>query len=97
MHLGSRNGPLSLSLTPSEGERVPFGRVRAFRGAKRERAVRGRLSAFILPVVLRLLCAGGLNAAAPKELSHYNVVWDTPSHNAAGSMQIGRASCRERV
>ena len=68
---------------------MPFGRVRAFRGAKRERAVRGKLSAFILPVWLGLSCAGGLSAGPADELSRYNVVWDTPSHNAAGSMPIG--------
>ena len=40
-------------------------------------------------MLLGLSCAGELSAAAPEELSHYNVVWDTPSHNAAGSMPIG--------
>src|ERR1039458_9505267 len=89
MNLGSRNGPRSLSLSPSEGERVPFGRVRVFRGSKPERPVRGSLSAFIFAVWLWLACAGGLSAGPVEELSRYNVVWDTPSHNAAGSMPIG--------
>jgi hypothetical protein len=40
-------------------------------------------------VLLGLSFVGELSAAAPEELSHYNVVWDTPSHNAAGSMPIG--------
>ncbi len=33
--------------------------------------------------------AGGFAAAAPAELDGYNVVWTTPSQNAAGSMPIG--------
>ncbi len=47
------------------------------------------LSSLILPVLLWLSGAVGLGAAAPEELSRYNVVWDTPSYNAAGSMPIG--------
>jgi len=43
MNLGSIDGPLTLSLSPSEGERVPSGQVRGFRDTKRERPVRGIL------------------------------------------------------
>ncbi len=54
------------------------------------RAVKsGLLGPFIFSLLLLVSCAGGLNAAAPEELNRYNVVWDTPSHNAAGSMPIG--------
>ena len=44
MHLGSTDGPLSLSLSPLEGERVPSGQVSGFTGSKRVRPVRGMLS-----------------------------------------------------
>jgi hypothetical protein len=36
MNLASIDGPLSLSLSPSEGERVPSGQVRGFRDSKRD-------------------------------------------------------------
>ena len=49
----------------------------------------GLLLPFVLSVLLGLSGAGGLSAAPPVELSRYNVVWNTPSHNAAGSMPIG--------
>jgi len=41
---GLENGPLSLSLSPSEGERVTYRRVKEFRGSKREQSLRGILS-----------------------------------------------------
>ncbi len=46
-------------------------------------------------MVWGLLCpllhsfASALMAAPPNELDRYNVVWDTPSQNASGSMPIG--------
>jgi len=43
----------------------------------------------IFSVLLWLIGAGALSGAAPGELSRYDVVWDTPSHNAAGAMPIG--------
>ena len=42
--LDSTDGPLSLSLSPSEGERVPSGQVRGFGGSKPERSTREVLS-----------------------------------------------------
>ena len=60
------------------------------RGSPQYSAVKsGLLLPFLFSVSLGLSCAGRLNAAAPAELSHYNVVWDTPGQNAAGSMPIG--------
>ena len=35
------------------------------------------------------MVCGTLRAAAPPELERYNVVWTTPSQNAAGSMPLG--------
>ncbi|HWH68303.1 MAG TPA: DUF5703 domain-containing protein, partial [Candidatus Sulfotelmatobacter sp.] len=39
--------------------------------------------------MLALLICGTLQAAAPPDLERYNVVWTTPSQNAAGSMPLG--------
>ncbi len=44
VNLDSTDGPLSLSLSPSEGERVPSGQVRGFGGSKPERSTREVLS-----------------------------------------------------
>jgi hypothetical protein len=44
MNSDSINGPLSLALSPSEGERVLPGRVPGFRVSKRERSPWGILS-----------------------------------------------------
>src|ERR1039457_3597591 len=60
------------------------------RGLPQDSAVKsGLLLPFVFSVLLGLSGAGGLSAAPPVELSRYNVMWDTPSHNAAGSMPIG--------
>jgi hypothetical protein len=48
MNLGLPRKPLTPSLSPSDGERVAAGRVRGFRGAMRERMVRGILSVKLL-------------------------------------------------
>jgi 16S rRNA (adenine1518-N6/adenine1519-N6)-dimethyltransferase len=44
MNIGSQEGPLSLSRSPSEGERSPSGPVRGLAGSKQERAGVGFLS-----------------------------------------------------
>jgi hypothetical protein len=44
MNLPQQKIPLTPALSPTEGERVPEGPVRGFRGAMRECPIRGRLS-----------------------------------------------------